>query len=106
MTRYKTKALLAGAAIAGIIAGSRFSTLSAANVGQPGKSNVSSSFGIRADDKKGETHDCKGKNSCKGKGGCKNSDNGCAGKNSCKGKGGCATKNGKPAADKDKDGDK
>jgi len=102
MTRYKTKALLAGAAVAGIIAGSPFSTLSAANVGQSGKSNVSSSPGIRADDKKGETHDCKGKNSCKGKGGCKTSDNGCAGKNSCKGKGGCATKDGKPAKD-DKD---
>ena len=100
---YKAKALLAGAAVAGIMSGGAVSTMSAANAGQPGKSNVSSSPGIRADDKKGETHDCKGKNSCKGKGGCKNSDNGCAGKNSCKGKGGCATKNGKPAKDDNDD---
>jgi len=101
MKRYNTKALLAGAAVAGIMAGSPFSTLSAANVGQSGKSNVSSSPGTQADETKGETHDCKGKNSCKGKGGCKTSDNGCAGKSSCKGKGGCATKDGKPVGHDD-----
>ena len=96
MKRYNTKALLAGAAVAGILAGGSFSTLSAANVGQSGKSNISSSPGTRADETKGETHDCKGKNSCKGKGGCKTSEHSCAGKNSCKGQGGCATKDGKP----------
>jgi len=93
---YTTKALLAGAAVAGIMTGGAVSTLSAANISQPGKSNISTSPGTLADEKKGETHDCKGKNSCKGKGGCKTGDNSCAGKNSCKGKGGCATKNGKP----------
>ena len=42
-------------------------------------------------------HECAGKNNCKGQGGCKAGDGGCAGKNSCKGKdangkdkGGCA----------------
>ena len=102
---YKAKALLAGAAVAGIMSGGAVSTMSAANAGTLGRSNIGSSPGTLADEKKGETHDCKGKNSCKGKGGCKNSDNGCAGKNSCKGKGGCATKDGKPAGDKDKDQD-
>jgi len=86
---YNTKALLAGAAVAGIMSGGAVSTLSAATSGQSGKSNISTSPGTMADEKKGETHDCKGKNSCKGKGGCKTGDNGCAGKNSCKGKGGC-----------------
>jgi len=92
---YNTKTLLAGAAVAGIMSGGAVSTLSAATT-QPGKSNISTSPGMMADEKKGETHDCKGKNSCKGKGGCKTGDNGCAGKNSCKGKGGCAVKDGKP----------
>jgi hypothetical protein len=99
---YNTKALLAGAAIAGIMSGGAISTLSAASAGSFGQSNIVSSPGTLADEKKGETHDCKGKNSCKGKGGCKASGNGCAGKNSCKGKGGCATKDGKPI-DKDND---
>ncbi len=99
---YNTKALLAGAALAGIMSGGAVSTVSAANVGQSGKPNINTSPGTLADEKKGETHDCKGKNSCKGKGGCKTGDNGCAGKNSCKGKGGCAVKDGKPV-EKDND---
>lgn len=90
---YNSKALLAGAALAGIITGGAISTARASHFSQSG---ISSSPGILADEKKGETHDCKGKNSCKGKGGCKTGDNGCAGKNSCKGKGGCAVKDGKP----------
>jgi hypothetical protein len=88
-----TKALLAGAALAGILTGGLVAK--AANT-ITAKSGSGASAGVLADEKKGETHDCKGKNSCKGKGGCKSGDNGCAGKNSCKGKGGCAVKDGKP----------
>ena len=88
-----TKTLLAGAALAGILTGGFFAK-AANNVTVKGK--VGASAGVLADEKKGETHDCKGKNSCKGKGGCKSGDNGCALKNSCTGKGGCAVKDGKP----------
>ena len=90
-----TKALLAGAALAGIVTGG-FAVKAQAAVNPAKKAtNVA---GTLADEKKdkGETHDCAGKNGCKGKGGCKSGDNGCAGKNSCKGKGGCAMKDGKP----------
>ena len=86
-----TKTLLAGAALAGILTGGF--AVQAAVV----KSKSGAQAGILADEKKGETHDCKGKNGCKGKGGCESGDNGCAGKNTCKGKGGCAMKDGKPA---------
>jgi len=34
----------------------------------------SATAGVLADEKKGETHDCAGKNSCKGKGGCASKD--------------------------------
>jgi hypothetical protein len=89
-----TRNLLAGAAMAGILAGGAFSAQAAFS----GKTDrTTTSAGVLADEKKGDTHDCKGKNSCKGKGGCKSGDNGCQGKNSCKGKGGCAVKDGKPA---------
>ncbi len=102
MKRYSnTKALLAGAAVAGIMSGGAVATVSAANTIPSGKSNISTSPGTLADEKKGDTHDCKGHNSCKGKGGCKTGDNGCAGKNSCKGKGGCAMKDGKPVGHDD-----
>jgi hypothetical protein len=87
-----TKTLLAGAALAGIITGGFVARTHAAN----STVQIASSAGEIADEKKGETHDCKGHNSCKGKGGCKSGDNGCAGKNSCKGKGGCGMKDGKP----------
>ena len=86
-----TKSILAGAAMAGLLTGG---FVQAAQTSQLDKSQTSA--GVLADEKKGETHDCKGKNSCKGKGGCKTGDNGCGGKNSCKGKGGCAVKDGKP----------
>lgn len=94
----KTKTLLAGAALAGIITGSFAAKTQAADNSAPQfKSKTTADAGVLADKKgKGETHDCAGKNSCKGKGGCKSGDNGCAGKNSCKGKGGCAVKDGKP----------
>ena len=85
-----TKSILAGAALAGIIAGGTFR----ASAAQNGKS-TGDKAGVLAD-AKGETHSCAGKNSCKNKGGCKSGDNGCALKNSCKGKGGCAVKDGKP----------
>ena len=94
MKRYTTtKPILAGAAIAGILAGGAIKV----NAAQLQKTEKATDIaGLLADDKKGETHDCAGKNSCKGKGGCKSGDNKCAGKNSCKGKGGCAVKDGKP----------
>jgi hypothetical protein len=103
MKRYSTtKALLAGAAIAGIASGGLVAKLNAATVMKTGKAGAAA--GLLADDKKekGETHDCAGKNSCKGKGGCKSGDGGCAGKNTCKGKGGCAVKDGKPVHKDDK----
>lgn len=94
-----TKTLLAGAALAGIIAGGFAAKSNAAVITgstQFKKAEIGAA-GQLADDKKGETHECAGKNGCKGKGGCKSGDAGCAGKNSCKGKGGCAMKDGKPA---------
>lgn len=63
---------LMGAAVAGMLVGSKVSAQTA-----------------KPEEKK-EAHICKGKNACKGQGGCKSGDAGCAGKNSCKGKGGCA----------------
>jgi hypothetical protein len=94
MKRQSTsKTILAGAAIAGLLTSGLVANLNAATV--TAKSGAPAP-GVLADEKKGETHDCKGKNSCKGKGGCRGGDNGCAGKNSCKGKGGCAVKDGKP----------
>jgi hypothetical protein len=97
-----TKALLTGAAFAGLFAG----TASAAQASTLLPS-LKTSFNAqdqsenqdKKDDKKvKEKHACKGQNSCKGKGGCKAGDNGCKGKNSCKGKGGCATDGSKPPA--------
>ena len=94
MKRQSTsKTILAGAAIAGLLSGGLVGQVNAAT--NTAKS-AAPTAGVLADEKKGETHDCKGKNSCKGKGGCKSGDKGCAGKNSCKGKGGCAVKDGKP----------
>ncbi len=68
-----TKTLLAGAALAGILMGGFTAKANAAsNNGTAFKKNADSQqAGVLADEKKGETHDCKGKNSCKGKGGCK-----------------------------------
>jgi len=93
----KTKTLLAGAALAGIITGGFATKVNAASNSAPQLKSAAVDAGVLADKEKGETHDCAGKNSCKGKGGCKSGDAGCAGKNSCKGKGGCAMKDGKPA---------
>ena len=91
-----TKALLVGAALAGILSGGLVAKATAATAPQPGK--TVSLAGVLADAEKPDAdHGCAGKNTCKGKGGCKTGDNGCAGKNTCKGKGGCAVKDGKPA---------
>jgi len=82
----KSKTILAGAAIAGLMSGSF--------VVQAHATNVSNKAGVslkQMNDETKDVHTCKGQNSCKGKGGCKTGDNGCKGKNSCKGKGGCAT---------------
>jgi hypothetical protein len=81
-----SKAVIAGAAVAGLLTGSFAVRAYAASTS--GKAGVS--LQTLADADKGK-HGCKGQNSCKGQGGCKTGDNGCKGKNSCKGKGGCAT---------------
>ena len=94
------KALLAGAALAGLMTGAS-AKLNAQALGQ-NQSNAGIKAVSMSDEggtDKTEKHACKGQNSCKGKGGCKSSDNGCKGKNSCKGKGGCATDGSKPPAD-------
>ena len=88
-----SKAILAGAAFAGLFAGTT-ATVQASNLLSSVKSTYSAQdqgTEKKADKAVKEKHACKGQNSCKGKGGCKSSDNGCKGKNSCKGKGGCAT---------------
>jgi hypothetical protein len=88
MTKSK-KVLMAGAAIAGLLAGTGV-TVRASNL-LTGSHFTAQDSTAKSDKKVKEKHACKGQNSCKGKGGCKTGDNGCKGKNSCKGKGGCAT---------------
>ncbi len=86
-----TKAMLAGAAFAGLFAGTA-ATVKASTLLPSLKTSLSAQDQDQKSEKQDkEKHACKGQNSCKGKGGCKASDNGCHGKNSCKGKGGCAT---------------
>jgi hypothetical protein len=84
-----SKAVIAGAAVAGLLSGSlavRAYAVSTSN--HPGVS-----LQTMADDaqKPLPKHACKGQNDCKGQGGGKN-----PGENSCKGKGGCATDGSKP----------
>jgi hypothetical protein len=81
----KSRTLLAGAAVAGLMAGSLAVRAYAASA--PSQAGVS----LQTMGEKG-AHACKGQNACKGQGGCKSGDQGCKGKNSCKGKGGCAVK--------------
>ncbi|HEX4084061.1 MAG TPA: hypothetical protein VHY22_04060 [Chthoniobacteraceae bacterium] len=82
------KALLAGAAIAGLMTGAGTRVQAA----QPIPSSLQLHHaGVIAADSSSDKHSCKGQNACKGQGGCKAGDNGCKAKNSCKGKGGCAT---------------
>jgi hypothetical protein len=94
-----TKAILAGAAFAGLFTGTsaavKASTLlpslkTSLSTQDPNQDQNQGQKSEKAKDKK-DRHACKGQNSCKGKGGCKEGDNGCKGKNSCKGKGGCRT---------------
>jgi hypothetical protein len=94
MTR-TTKAIMAGAAFAGLLAGTG-APVRASNLLSPQKTSFSAQDQSQSGDKKAESnakekHACKGQNSCKGKGGCKSNDNG------CKGKGGCRTDGKKPA---------
>ncbi|MFZ0477859.1 MAG: hypothetical protein WAL71_01830 [Terriglobales bacterium] len=84
------KALLAGAALAGLMTGTT-TKLNAQSSSQTRPGVRAVSLNDDSGTSKGEKHACKGQNSCKGNGGCKSGDNGCKGKNSCKGKGGCAT---------------
>jgi hypothetical protein len=82
-----SKAVIAGAAIAGLLTGSYAARTYAATSHNPGVS-----LQTMADEKQPlPKHACKGQNDCKGQGGGKN-----AGKNECKGKGGCATDGSKP----------
>lgn len=90
----KLTALLAAAALSGLMAGASKAApatevgktkllIAQANPGTPGPKVY-----------KPKNHNgnaCHGKNACRGKGGCFSGDNGCKGKNSCKGKGGCGT---------------
>ena len=90
-----TKAMLAGAALAGLLAGTG-APVNASTLLPSLRTSFSAQDQGQDKDKKDskqvkEKHACKGQNSCKGKGGCTAGDNGCNGKNSCKGKGGCAT---------------
>ena len=95
-----TKAILAGAAFAGLFAGTgaavKASTLLPSlktSFSAQDQDQSKDQMSEKAKDKK-DRHACKGQNSCKGKGACKSGDNGCKGKNSCKGKGGCRTDGG------------
>ena len=80
-----TKAMLAGVAFAGLIAGSgaavKASTLLPSLKTSFSAQEQSQDQGKdKKDDKQvKEKHACKGQNSCKGKGGCKSGDNGCKG---------------------------
>ena len=100
------KALLTGAALAGLMTGASV-RLHSQEMGQnqgTGASAVQqddSGSGKKSTKDKTEKHACKGQNSCKGNGGCKAGDNGCKGKNTCKGKGGCATDGSKPPSDQE-----
>ena len=67
MTKSK-KAMMAGAALAGLLAGTT-ATIQASNL-LPGLRSSFSAQDQKADQKVKEKHGCKGKNSCKGKGGC------------------------------------
>jgi len=82
------KAILTGAAIAGLMTGTT-ARLHAAQGQAPGAQLIQA--GTLIADGDSDKHACKGQNTCKGKGGCKSGDNSCKGQNSCKGKGGCAT---------------
>jgi hypothetical protein len=86
-----TKALVAGAALAGLMTGAVARTYASQQPTTATKGTSLTSWGVMDDTGDKGKHDCKGQNGCKGQGGCKSGDNGCKGQNSCKGKGGCST---------------
>ena len=84
-----SKAVIAGAAVAGLLTGSFAArTYAASTSHSPG---VSLETMANPEKQPLPKHACKGQNDCKGQGGGKN-----WGKNDCKGKGGCATDGSKP----------
>jgi hypothetical protein len=84
-----TKALVAGAAFAGLMAGVAARTYATQQPTPTKGTSLTTSWGQLDDSGTTGKHDCKGQNTCKGQGSCKTGDNGCKGQNSCKGKGGC-----------------
>ena len=83
-----SKAVIAGAAVAGLLSGSLAVRTYAAST--PSHAGVSLQTMADAEKSPIPKHACKGQNECKGQGGCKTAEGG-PGQNSCKGKGGCAT---------------
>ena len=83
-----SKAVIAGAAVAGLLSGSFAVRTYAAST--PSHAGVSLQTMAEAEKSPLPKHACKGQNECKGQGGCKTAEGG-PGQNSCKGKGGCAT---------------
>ena len=83
-----SKAVIAGAAVAGLLSGSFAVRTYAAST--PSHAGVSLQTMADAEKSPIPKHACKGQNECKGQGGCKTAEGG-PGQNSCKGKGGCAT---------------
>ena len=75
-------ALLVGAALTGVFAGS---TAAKASIGNA--MDLGGGAGVPAGGARRNRHACKGQNSCKGKGGCGST----KAKNDCKGKGECRT---------------
>ena len=84
-----SKAVIAGAAVAGLLSGSLAVRTYAAST--PSHAGVSLQTMAGAEKSPLPKHACKGQNECKGQGGGEN-----WGKNECKGKGGCATDGSKP----------
>ena len=83
-----SKAVIAGAAVAGLLTGSLAVRAYAASTS--GHAGVS--LHTMADAEKAlPKHACKGQNECKGQGGCKTDKHSCKGQNDCKGQGGCKT---------------
>ena len=84
-----SKAVIASAAVAGLLTGSLAVRAYAAST--PSHAGVSLQTMADAEKTPLPKHACKGQNDCKGQGGGKH-----PGHNSCKGKGGCATDGSKP----------
>ena len=86
-----SKAVIAGAAVAGLLTGSFAVRAYAAS---PSVHAGVSLHTVADAEKALPKHACNGQNECKGQGGCKSG--GGPGQNSCKGKGGCATDGSNP----------